>query len=139
MASCIKCKDTGVLNGGSKKFPCTCIAGDKAQFHVSGVDGPIPGNLVKRHFLNNSPDPIYIDPNIQINADVLKNYYSVSKVRKTNGEIILSPKCSLRRGQDADGNLSLDLVINGRIVRINNKLFENSIKFIYHNQPNPGG
>lgn len=56
---CPKCNDTGVIETGNNDLPCSCEKGDLALFnnaHVKG--GPITGAQVKRHFLNNSPEPI---------------------------------------------------------------------------------
>ncbi len=56
--ACYKCKDTGVIDTGNNDLPCDCPAGDKALFNTAEVDGPVTGAEVKRHFLNNSPEPI---------------------------------------------------------------------------------
>lgn len=56
---CKKCKD-GVIETGNNDLPCDCPAGAKALFNVAGIDGPITGEEMRRHFLNNSPEPIEI-------------------------------------------------------------------------------
>lgn len=58
MATCAKCNDTGSIDTGNNDLPCDCPAGDKALFNDAGVIGPITGAELKRHFLNNSPEPI---------------------------------------------------------------------------------
>ncbi len=59
MATCKKCNDTGVDVTGNNDLPCDCPAGETALFTVTGVDGQVTGKEVKKHFLNNSPDPLY--------------------------------------------------------------------------------
>jgi hypothetical protein len=63
MAKCTICNDTGIEETGNNDLPCDCPAGDTAMFNQAGVDGLITGKQVKRHFLNNSPDPIRIGRN----------------------------------------------------------------------------
>lgn len=60
MPPCPKCNDTGVIDTGNNDLPCDCPAGDTALFNQAGVDGPVTGAEIRRHFLNNSPDPISI-------------------------------------------------------------------------------
>lgn len=56
--ACISCNDTGVIDTGNNELPCDqCPKGDTAKFNVAGVKGPITGAEVKRHYLNNSPEP----------------------------------------------------------------------------------
>ena len=55
---CSECNDTGVIETGNDDLPCDCLAGDKAYFNQAGVDGPVTGAEIKRHFLNDSPEPI---------------------------------------------------------------------------------
>jgi len=55
---CDKCNDTGVIDTGNNELPCDCPAGDQAMFNEAGVDGPVSGEEVRRHFLNSSPEPI---------------------------------------------------------------------------------
>jgi hypothetical protein len=58
MMNCFKCKDTGVIDTGNNDLPCDCPAGETALFNEAGVDGPVTGAEIKRHFLNGSPEPI---------------------------------------------------------------------------------
>ena len=58
MSNCSKCDDSGVIETGNNDLPCDCEAGNHALFNQAGVDGPITGSQVRRHFLNGSPDPI---------------------------------------------------------------------------------
>ena len=62
MFRCQKCNDTGSIDTGNNDLPCDCPAGDTALFNTCGVIGPVSGSQVKRHFLNNSPDPIRTGP-----------------------------------------------------------------------------
>ena len=39
-------------------MPCDCPAGETALFNQTGIDGSVTGAEVRRHFLNNSPEPI---------------------------------------------------------------------------------
>jgi len=68
MAHCVKCNDTGVLNTGRSGIPCTCSSGDEALFSVAGVDGLLPGSVVKKHFTRGCPEPIVLDPRIKISS-----------------------------------------------------------------------
>lgn len=56
--TCNTCKDTGVVNTGNKDVPCCCSAGDTAIFYRSGIEGAVTGAEVRRHFQNDSPEPI---------------------------------------------------------------------------------
>jgi hypothetical protein len=56
--ACTLCNDTGIIETGNNDLPCSCPAGSTALFNAAGVDGPITGAEVKRHFLNGSPEPI---------------------------------------------------------------------------------
>lgn len=58
MTTCKKCNDTGVIETGNNDLPCDCFAGEIAQFNHAGVAGPISGKQIKRHFLNDSLEPI---------------------------------------------------------------------------------
>jgi hypothetical protein len=58
MPKCKECNDTGVIETGNNDLPCDCPAGANARFNVAGVDGPVTGAEVRRHFLNGSPEPI---------------------------------------------------------------------------------
>lgn len=58
MPKCGKCNDTGVYETGNNDLPCDCEAGKTALFNHAGVDGPITGTEMRRHFLNGSPEPI---------------------------------------------------------------------------------
>ncbi|MBI4021934.1 MAG: hypothetical protein HY372_01120 [Candidatus Andersenbacteria bacterium] len=59
MPKCEKCNDTGVIETGNNDLPCDCPAGDTALFNNAWVKGgPTTGAEVKRHFLNNSLEPI---------------------------------------------------------------------------------
>jgi hypothetical protein len=55
---CNKCHNTGVIDTGNNDLPCDCEHGTRALFNVAGVDGPVTGQQVKKHFLNRSPNPI---------------------------------------------------------------------------------
>lgn len=55
---CKKCNDTGVIETGNNDLPCDCPAGATALFNEAGVDGPVTGDEIRRHFLNNSPEHI---------------------------------------------------------------------------------
>jgi len=55
---CRKCNDTGVIETGNNDLPCDCPAGAKAMFNVCGVKGPVTGEEMRRHFLNESPEPL---------------------------------------------------------------------------------
>lgn len=57
--TCPKCNDTGIIETGNNDFPCDCPKGDVALFNNAMVlGGSITGTQVRRHFLNNSPEPI---------------------------------------------------------------------------------
>lgn len=56
---CIKCSDTGVIETGNNDLPCDCPAGDAALFNQAGIEGQVTGAEIRRHFLNNSPEPIH--------------------------------------------------------------------------------
>ena len=60
MPKCANCKDTGVIETGNNDLPCNCPAGATALFNQAGVEGPVTGAEIRRHFLNNSPEPIEI-------------------------------------------------------------------------------
>lgn len=62
MAKCVKCGDTGVIETGNNDLPCDCPAGDTALFNTAGGDGPVTGKEMRRHFLNDSPEPILPGP-----------------------------------------------------------------------------
>jgi hypothetical protein len=55
---CKDCGGRGVIDTGNNELPCSCPAGEAAQFNVAGVQGLVSGKEVKRHFLNSSPEPI---------------------------------------------------------------------------------
>lgn len=57
MSTCTQCNDTGVIETGNNDLPCDCEAGASAVFNI-GLDAPVTGAQVRRHFLNNSPEPI---------------------------------------------------------------------------------
>ncbi len=59
MANCSKCDDTGVIETGNNDLPCNCPAGETAQFNTAGVEGPVTGAEMRRHFFNGSPEPIF--------------------------------------------------------------------------------
>jgi len=56
--ACEKCGGTGVDETGNNDLPCDCPAGATALFNIAGVDGQVTGAEMRRHFLNNSPEPI---------------------------------------------------------------------------------
>ncbi|MBX4187603.1 MAG: hypothetical protein KW793_00515 [Candidatus Doudnabacteria bacterium] len=60
--SCTKCRDTGVIETGNNDLPCDCPAGNAALFNQAGVCGPVTGQEIRRHFLNNSPEPLRSEP-----------------------------------------------------------------------------
>ena len=60
MPTCKKCNDTGVIETGNNDLPCDCPKGATALFNQAGVDGLVTGEEIRRHFLNNSPEPIEI-------------------------------------------------------------------------------
>lgn len=62
MPKCLKCNDTGVYETGNNDLPCDCAAGATALFNTVGVDGPVTGAELQRHFFNNSPEPIDVHP-----------------------------------------------------------------------------
>lgn len=74
---CEECKDTGVLVTGNNDLPCHCEAGDKHLFNSAWVSGgQITGAQMKRHFLNDSPEPIThpIDiSELPLDAEKVKN------------------------------------------------------------------
>ena len=57
-AKCPVCNGTGIHETGNNDLPCDCPAGATAIFNSTEVDGPITGAEMRRHFLNNSPEPI---------------------------------------------------------------------------------
>lgn len=59
MSHCPKCNDTGVIETGNNDLPCDCSFGDTALFNDASPRGPITGKQLKRHFLNDSPEPIH--------------------------------------------------------------------------------
>lgn len=58
MPKCKECNDIGVINTGNNDLPCNCPAGAIALFNEAGVEGAVTGEEIRRHFLNNSPEPI---------------------------------------------------------------------------------
>ncbi|MBI4118314.1 MAG: hypothetical protein HY455_02165 [Parcubacteria group bacterium] len=60
MPKCKACNDTGSIDTGNNDLPCDCPAGAKALFNQAGVTGPVTGAEVRRHFLNDSPEPLRI-------------------------------------------------------------------------------
>ncbi|MEK7630172.1 MAG: hypothetical protein AAB432_02190 [Patescibacteria group bacterium] len=60
MPKCTECNGSGVIETGNNDLPCDCPAGDTAMFNEAGVIGPVTGAEIKRHFLNNSPEPIKV-------------------------------------------------------------------------------
>ncbi len=58
--ACPKCNDTGVIETGNNDLPCDCPAADTVLFNQAGVNGPVTGSEVKRHFLNHSLEPIIL-------------------------------------------------------------------------------
>jgi hypothetical protein len=62
MPNCKECNDTGVIETGNNDLPCGCPAGATALFNTTGVAGPVTGAELRRHFLNDSPEPIRTHP-----------------------------------------------------------------------------
>lgn len=60
MAVCKNCNDTGMIETGNNDLPCDCPLGGKAMFNCAGVEGLISGEEMRRHFLNNSHEPISV-------------------------------------------------------------------------------
>ncbi len=58
---CLECNDTGVIDTGNNDLPCECLLGALALFNVAGVDGPVTGTEIRRHFLNGSLEPIALE------------------------------------------------------------------------------
>lgn len=56
--NCQRCRDTGVIETGNNDLPCSCPAGETAKFNIVEADGPVTGAELRRHFLNDSPEPI---------------------------------------------------------------------------------
>lgn len=86
--NCTKCRDTGVIETGNNDLPCDCAAGDVAQFNVSGV-GQIDGASVKRHHLNNSPEPLLIDTQIRVKLDELTREQTLLKANQLQARLII--------------------------------------------------
>ena len=103
---CIKCRDTGVLNSGHGQVPCSCKYGDQTLFAVAGVDGLLPGSIVKKHFVKGCPEPIKVDPNVKISSAFF-----------SDGE---SAKDGTHQGLN-----SSYLKIDGKLVPIDAKIFTN--------------
>lgn len=55
---CTTCNDTGAIETGNNDMPCDCPAGATALFSQAGVKGPVTGAEIRRHFQNDSPEPI---------------------------------------------------------------------------------
>ncbi len=55
---CRHCQDTGMIETGNNDLPCICPAGAGALFNVAGVQGLVTGAECRRHFFNDSPEPI---------------------------------------------------------------------------------
>lgn len=58
MPRCARCNDTGVWETGNNDLPCECPAGNTALFNISGVEGAVTGSEYRRHFMNDSLEPI---------------------------------------------------------------------------------
>jgi len=56
--TCSKCGGIGIWETGNNDLPCDCPAGDTALFNEAGVEGVVTGAEIRRHFFNNSPEPI---------------------------------------------------------------------------------
>jgi hypothetical protein len=60
--SCKTCDDTGVWETGNNDLPCPhCPKGDTAVFNQAGLDRPITGAQMRRHYFNGSPEPLPLD------------------------------------------------------------------------------
>jgi hypothetical protein len=55
---CSNCDDTGYDDTGNNVLPCSCLAGATALFSITGVEGEVTGEEMRRHFFNGSPEPI---------------------------------------------------------------------------------
>ena len=61
MSECKTCNDTGIEETGNNDLPCDdCPKGATALFNEAGVDGPVTGEEIRRHFQNGSPEPIQL-------------------------------------------------------------------------------
>lgn len=70
MPNCSKCNDTGSIDTGNNEMPCDCPLGATALFNQAGVNGPVTGAELRRHFFNGSPEPIKVGKT-NINASEL--------------------------------------------------------------------
>ncbi len=60
MGFCPRCSNSGVIETGNNDLPCSCSAGDRALFNVTGVRDVVRGDQVKEHLLNDSPQKIHL-------------------------------------------------------------------------------
>ena len=58
MPTCQKCNNTGEIETGNNDLPCDCPSGAAVLFNQAGVTGSVTGGEIRRHFLNDSPEPI---------------------------------------------------------------------------------
>lgn len=73
---CSKCKGTGVIDTGNNDLACDCDAGDTTLFNSAFVTGgPITGAEMKRHFYNDSPEPIVYTISVE---DLRKGNFSIA-------------------------------------------------------------
>jgi hypothetical protein len=108
MTTCIKCRDSGLLYTGRTYIPCTCSFGDEALFSIAGVDGLLPGSIVKKHFSRGCPEPIFLDPRIKVSSA----FFSDGKKA---------------RYLEHDGLRTHYLTIDGRLVPADPNVFENIV------------
>lgn len=108
MSNCIKCRDTGMLYTGRTYIPCSCSSGDEALFSVAGVDGLLPGSIVKKHFTRGCPEPMVLDPRIKISSA----FFSDGK----------KP-----RYMEHDGLRTNYLVIDGKYIPADPNVFDNIV------------
>jgi len=99
--NCSLCNDTGVIVTGNNDLPCSCPAGDKAQFNVFGVIDQASGQTVKKHFLNNSPEPVSLEPSGALDVNGKK----------------LTLQANILVGDLPDGNQSVAVISNFCIVK----------------------
>lgn len=86
--NCTRCQDTGVIETGNNDLPCNCVAGDVTQFNVAGV-GQIDGASVKRHHLNNSPEPLADMPAVRAKFEELTRESALLKANQKQARLLI--------------------------------------------------